>query len=195
MRAQIDNGKSTVAGHLLLQTGAVSARHLEKLQAQATEAGKGSFKYAWVLDRFGSERERGITVDMKVCACVFGARLFLLICIFKYMSTYMKSVNFATPKYDVNLVDTPGHEAYIKNMVGGTSQAEAAIVVVSADSAELDASLSEHGQTREHVLLAYTMGIKQLIVIVNKMDLVGLGPNFLPFASEQRTDFGSDSFV
>ncbi len=66
LAGQIDNGKSTIAGHLLVQTGAVSARHLEKLQAQATEAGKGSFKFAWVLDRFGSERERGITVDMKV---------------------------------------------------------------------------------------------------------------------------------
>ncbi len=72
----------------------------------------------------------------------------------------------------MTLIDTPGHEDYIKNMVGGASQADAGLVVVSADPAELDASLSEHGQTREHVLLAYTVGLKQLIVAVNKMDLV-----------------------
>jgi elongation factor 1-alpha len=97
----------------------------------------------------------------------------------------MKVAAFPTPKYDVTLVDTPGHEDYIKNMVSGASQSEAAIVVVSADPAELDAALSEYGQTREHLLLAYTVGIKQLVVAVNKMDLVGYEEAAFAAASEK----------
>ncbi|MEQ2203527.1 Elongation factor 1-alpha [Xenoophorus captivus] len=93
--------------------------------------GKGSFKYAWVLDKLKAERERGITIDIALW-------------------------KFETSKYYVTIIDAPGHRDFIKNMITGTSQFEAGI--------------SKNGQTREHALLAYTLGVKQLIVGVNKMD-------------------------
>ena len=157
---QVDNGKSTIGGHLMVQLGSVSERQLEKLQTSAREAGREGHRFAWALDKRPQERERGITVDMKV-AC------------------------FRTPRYEVSLIDTPGHEDFLKNMIAGTSQADAALLVVSADAAELEAGLSEHGLTREHALLAYTVGIKQLIVVVNKMDLCGYAEEAFKAAVEK----------
>jgi elongation factor 1-alpha len=91
------------------------------------------------------ERERGLTVDSKLAG-------------------------FATARLDVSLLDTPGCDDYVKNMLGGAAQSEAAVVVVSADAAELDASLAEGGQLREHLLMAGAVGIKQIVVAVTKMD-------------------------
>merc|ERR1712130_161569 len=110
--------------------------------------GKGSFKYAWVLDKLKSERERGITIDIALW-------------------------KFETPKYHVTVIDAPGHRDFIKNMITGTSQADCAVLIIAAGTGEFEAGISKDGQTREHALLAYTLGVRQSIVAVNKMDSTG----------------------
>merc|ERR1719249_138233 len=107
--------------------------------------GKGSFKYAWVLDKLKAERERGITIDIALW-------------------------KFETNKYYVTIIDAPGHRDFIKNMITGTSQADCAVLIVAAGVGEFEAGISKNGQTREHALLAFTLGVKQLIIGINKMD-------------------------
>merc|ERR1712073_288523 len=107
--------------------------------------GKGSFKYAWVLDKLKAERERGITIDIALW-------------------------KFETPKFFVTIIDAPGHRDFIKNMITGTSQADCGVLIIASGTGEFEACISKNGQTREHALLAYTPGVKQLIVAVNKMD-------------------------
>merc|ERR1711925_58355 len=101
--------------------------------------------YAWVLDKLKAERERGITIDIALW-------------------------KFETPKYYVTIIDAPGHRDFIKNMITGTSQADCGVLIIASGTGEFEAGISKNGQTREHALLAYTLGVKQLIVAVNKMD-------------------------
>ncbi|KAJ2778697.1 translation elongation factor EF-1 alpha [Coemansia javaensis] len=143
----VDSGKSTTTGHLIYKCGGIDKRTIEKFEKEAAELGKGSFKYAWVLDKLKAERERGITIDIALW-------------------------KFETPKYVVTVIDAPGHRDFIKNMITGTSQADCAILIIAGGVGEFEAGISKDGQTREHALLAYTLGVKQLIVAVNKMDSV-----------------------
>jgi len=141
----VDSGKSTSTGHMIYKCGGIDKRTIEKFEKEAQEMGKGSFKYAWVLDKLKAERERGITIDIQL-------------------------MKFLTKKYDVTIIDAPGHRDFIKNMITGTSQADCAVLIVAASTGEFEAGISKNGQTREHALLAYTLGVKQMIVGVNKID-------------------------
>jgi len=147
----VDSGKSTTTGHLIYKCGGIDKRVIEKFEKEAQEMGKGSFKYAWVLDKLKAERERGITIDIALW-------------------------KFETEKYYVTIIDAPGHRDFIKNMITGTSQADCAVLIVAAGHGEFEAGISKDGQTREHALLAYTLGVKQMIVGVNKMDSTSPAP-------------------
>jgi len=153
----VDSGKSTTTGHLIYKCGGIDKRTIEKYEKEAQDMGKGSFKYAWVLDKLKAERERGITIDIALW-------------------------KFETPKYYITVIDAPGHRDFIKNMITGTSQADVALLIIASGTGEFEAGISENGQTREHGLLAYTLGVKQMIVACNKMD------NTEPPWSETRFD-------
>jgi len=141
----VDAGKSTTTGHLIYKCGGIDKRTIEKFEKEAKEMGKASFKYAWVLDKLKAERERGITIDIALW-------------------------KFETSKYYFTIIDAPGHRDFIKNMITGTSQADCAVLVIASGTGEFEAGIAKNGQTREHALLAYTLGVKQMICVVNKMD-------------------------
>jgi elongation factor 1-alpha len=141
----VDSGKSTSTGHMIYKCGGIDKRTIEKFEKEAAELGKGSFKYAWVLDKLKAERERGITIDIALW-------------------------KFETHKYSITIIDAPGHRDFIKNMITGTSQADCAVLIVAAGTGEFEAGISKNGQTREHAMLAFTLGVKQMIIGVNKID-------------------------
>ncbi len=140
MIGHVDHGKSTLIGRLLYDAGEIPEHIIEKYRKEAQEKGKATFEFAWVMDKLKEERERGITIDV----------------------AHRK---FNTQKYEVTIVDCPGHRDFIKNMITGASQADAAILVV-------DVVDCVQAQTKEHVFLSRTLGINQLIVAINKMDRV-----------------------
>lgn len=141
----VDAGKSTTTGHLIYLCGGIDKRTIEKFQKEAELIGKGSFAFAWVLDKLKSERDRGITINITL-------------------------TKFQTKTYHYTIIDAPGHRDFIKNMITGTSQADCAVLVISSQMGEFEAGIAKEGQTREHALLAYTLGVKKMIVAINKMD-------------------------
>jgi elongation factor 1-alpha len=141
----IDHGKSTTVGHLFSLTGAVDERTAKTYEEEAKKLGRETFKFACVLDKLKEERERGMTIDV----------------------AYLK---FETPKYQFTIIDAPGHRDFVKNMITGASQSDAAILLVSAKRGEFEAGIGAGGQTKEHAFLAYTLGVNQLVVAINKMD-------------------------
>merc|ERR1712087_983801 len=125
--------------------GGIDKRVIEKFEKEAAEMNKKSFKYAWVLDKLKAERERGITIDIVLW-------------------------KFESSKRIYTVIDAPGHRDFIKNMITGTSQADAAILMIASGKGEFEAGFSSEGQTREHALLAQTMGVREMICAINKMD-------------------------
>ena len=136
----VDAGKSTMVGRLLADSGAIPAHIIEQLKKEAAEKGKATFEFAFVMDNLKEERERGVTIDIA-------------------------HKRFDTNKHYYTIIDAPGHRDFVKNMITGTSQADAAVLVV-------DAVNGVQAQTKEHIFLARTLGVKQFFVAVNKMDMV-----------------------
>ncbi|MBI4895942.1 MAG: translation elongation factor EF-1 subunit alpha [Candidatus Aenigmarchaeota archaeon] len=137
----VDHGKSTLVGRLLYDTGNVREEQMRKLKELAKELKKETFEFAFVMDKLKEERERGVTIDIM-------------------------HQKFDTNKFYFTLIDAPGHRDFVKNMITGTSQADAAILVVSAKDGVQE-------QTKEHAYLAKVLGVGQMIIAVNKMDAVG----------------------
>ncbi len=136
----VDHGKSTTIGHLMFQAGNLSQQNLDKLKEEAKKHGKVGFEFAYYMDRFKEERERGVTIDL----------------------SYEKLI---TQKYEVTIIDAPGHRDFIKNMITGASQADCAFLVVAAKE-------GVQPQTKEHVWLLRTMGVGEIAVLINKMDTI-----------------------
>jgi elongation factor 1-alpha len=152
----VDSGKSTTTGHLIYKLGGIDKRVIERFEKEAAEMNKRSFKYAWVLDKLKAERERGITIDIALW-------------------------KFETNKYYCTVIDAPGHRDFIKNMITGTSQADCAVLIIDSTTGGFEAGISKDGQTREHALLAFTLGVRQMICCCNKVSRLVLHAVF--FAS------------
>lgn len=137
----VDHGKSTTVGRLLYDSGNVDEQAMKKLKDKAQELGKAGFEFAFVMDNLKEEQERGVTIDLS-------------------------HKKFTTDKYDFTIIDAPGHKDFIKNMITGAAQADAAVLIVGATDSVM-------AQTKEHVFLSRTLGVGQMIIGINKMDLVG----------------------
>lgn len=138
----VDHGKSTTVGRLLFDTGNVSEQALRKLREKAQQLGKAGFEFAYVMDNLKEEQERGVTIDLA-------------------------HKKFVTDKYEFTIIDAPGHKDFIKNMITGASQADAAVLVVAAND-------GVNAQTREHAYLSKVLGVGQMIIAINKMDISGV---------------------
>jgi len=136
----VDAGKSTIVGRMLFDTGAVSEQEMTKLRQEAEKHGKIGFEFAYVMDKIKEERERGVTIDL----------------------AYRKIL---TQKYQITIIDAPGHRDFVKNMITGASQADCAFLVIAAPA-------GVQPQTTEHLWLLRTMGVRSIAVAINKMDAV-----------------------
>lgn len=141
----VDAGKSTISGQILLKTGQVDQRTIEKYENEAKEKNRDSWFIAFIMDTNEEERAKGKTIEVG-------------------------RAHFATNKRRYTILDAPGHKNYVPNMISGTSQADMGILVISARKGEFEAGFDRGGQTREHALIAKTLGVTKLLVLINKMD-------------------------
>lgn len=141
----VDAGKSTIGGQIMALTGMVDKRTLEKYEREAKERSRESWYLSWALDTNSEEREKGKTVEV--------GRAY-----------------FETERKHFTILDAPGHKSFVPNMIGGTAQADLAVLVISARKGEFETGFDRGGQTREHAMLAKTAGVKHLVVLINKMD-------------------------
>src|SRR3990167_8845602 len=136
----VDAGKSTIVGRTMFDSGVVSQQEMDKLKAEAVKYGKVGFEFAYIMDAIKQERERGVTIDL----------------------SYKKIM---TQKFQMTIIDAPGHRDFVKNMITGASQADSAFLVIAAPA-------GVQPQTTEHLWLLRTMGVRNVAVAINKMDAV-----------------------
>ncbi|KAI0377703.1 hypothetical protein F5Y04DRAFT_263505 [Hypomontagnella monticulosa] len=141
----VDAGKSTLGGSILYATGMVDERTMDKYKREAKDLGRETWYLSWALDLTKEERSKGKTVEV--------GRGF-----------------FETEKRRYSILDAPGHKTYVPSMIGGASQADIGILVISARKGEYETGFEKGGQTREHAMLAKTQGVNKLVVVINKMD-------------------------
>ncbi|KAI5950583.1 SUP35 [Candida margitis] len=141
----VDAGKSTMGGNILYLTGSVDKRTVEKYEREAKDAGRQGWYLSWVMDTNKEERNDGKTIEVG-------------------------KAYFETDKRRYTILDAPGHKMYVSEMIGGASQADVGILVISARKGEYETGFEKGGQTREHALLAKTQGVNKIVVVVNKMD-------------------------
>ncbi|MEA3378327.1 MAG: translation elongation factor EF-1 subunit alpha [Nanoarchaeota archaeon] len=149
----VDHGKSTTVGRLMFDSGNIDEQAMRKLKEKAQELGKGGFEFAFVMDNLKEERERGVTIDLS-------------------------HKKFITNKFEITIIDAPGHKDFIKNMITGAAQADVAFLVVAAGEGIMP-------QTKEHLFLCKTLGVPQMHVLVNKMDSVNYDESKLKAVEEE----------
>ncbi|KAI5480838.1 elongation factor 1 alpha-like protein [Pseudohyphozyma bogoriensis] len=164
----VDAGKSTLMGRVLHELGILSDRALQTNQRQAQKIGKASFAYAWTFDATEEERERGVTIDVAIDG-------------------------FETSTKRFTLIDAPGHRDFIPNMISGAAQADTAVLVIDGSTGGFERGFEGGGQTREHAVLVRSLGVQQLVVAVNKLDMVGWAQSRFEGIREALTPFLSQS--
>lgn len=160
----VDSGKSTLMGHLLYLVGQISDKTLQKYEKESKKLGKNTFHFAWAMDEDTEERKRGVTVDIA----------------YKYFETKNKKVT---------VMDAPGHRDFVPNMITGTSAADAAVLVVDSNRNSFEAGFFQGGQTKEHAVLARSLGVKQIIVCINKLELMEWSKERYDYIQAQIRDF------
>jgi peptide chain release factor subunit 3 len=141
----VDSGKSTTCGSILYLSGQIDERTIEKLEREAKDKNRDSWFMAYLMDTIEEERAKGITVEVGRAA-------------------------FTTQRRRFTILDAPGHKAFVTNMISGATAADVGVLLISARKGEFETGFEKGGQSREHALLAKTLGVTKLIIAVNKMD-------------------------
>lgn len=148
----VDHGKSTLIGRLLHDTNSLEDGKIDDIKAVCERRGV-PFEYSFVLDAFQAERDQAVTIDTT-------------------------QIFFSSAMRDYVIIDAPGHREFLKNMISGAAQANAAVLVVDADEGVKE-------QTRRHAYMLHLLGMKQIAVVINKMDKVGYDPKRFETVSKE----------